>query len=121
MYFSSWTELQKFVPIQNGVWNKERLCEYLIQSCNASFKNYIDQFFSEYETDKDLADMLFDILLEEDYEGSDAQMGAAHYISKLSKQVLRQKKECLLQAQAVEVFWKRPFQNDDYLKWLSKQ
>ena len=119
MYFSSWAELQTLIPIHNGMWNKEHLCEYLVQSCNTSFKNHIDEFFSEYENDETLADMLFDILLDDDYDGSDSQMGAAHYISKLNKDVLKRKKERLLMAQANDVFWKRPFQNDDYLKIIT--
>lgn len=118
MRFSSWNELQKLTPVQNGVWNKDRLYEYLVQSCAVSYEKQMSEFFSMYEDDGALADLLFDILLDDDYDGSDCQMGAAHYIARLNRDVLRRKKSRLLEAQANEVYWKRPFQNDDYLKWL---
>lgn len=113
MYFSSWEELQKLAPVQDGVWDKDRLAEYLVQSCNISYEKQIDAFFSQYEDDAALADLLFDILLDDDYDGSDSQMGAAHYISKLNRETLKEKKGRLAEAQANEVDWKRPFHDED--------
>ena len=109
MYFGSVDELRSIIPIHNGVWNKDYLYEYLIQSCNREFSEYISAFFADYKSDEKLADLLFEILLDDYYDGSDAQMGAAKYIGKLSKELLMQKRDLLLKAQKNEVFWKRPF------------
>ena len=63
--------------------------------------------------------MLFSFLLDDYYDGSDCQMGAARLISKLDRQMLRTKKELLLKAQENEVYWKRPFPpGADNLDWL---
>ncbi len=62
--------------------------------------------------------MLFEFLLNEDYDGSDCQIGAAYFIRKLDRSVLKERKELVLKAQENEVFWRRPFQTDDYLKWI---
>ena len=62
--------------------------------------------------------MLFDFLLNEDYDGSDCQIGAAYYIGRLDKSVLKKRKTLVLRAQTNEVFWRRPFQTDDYLEWI---
>ena len=48
--------------------------------------------------------------------GSDCQIGAAYFISKLDKNILKDRKALLLKTQENEVFWRRPFQTDDYLK-----
>lgn len=119
MYFSSPEELNKIVPICDGVWIKDYLYEYLVWSCNIKFEDYIENFFSDYLNDGNLADMLFSFLLDNDYDGSDSQMGAARLISKLDRQVLQAKKEFLLKAQENEVYWKRPFPpGTDNLDWL---
>lgn len=117
--FLNWEQLQKYAPVQNGIWNKQYLYEYLVQSCHCCFQKQISQFFNNYKCDEVFADLLFDILLDDDYDGSDAQIGAAYYISKLDKSVLKMKKEKLLQAQKNDVFWKRPFSKNDNLKWLN--
>ena len=119
MYFSSPEELKSIVPFSNGIWNKEYLYEYLVWSCNSNFKKYIDGFFDSYRHDEELAELLFSFLLDEDYDGSDSQMGAAFYIAKLERKVIKKKKELLLLAQENEVYWKRPFQTDEYLEWLN--
>lgn len=119
MYFSSPEELEQIIPICDGIWNKDYLYEYLVWSCDMKFKEYINQFFSSYLNDEDLADLLFSFLLDDYYDGSDVQMGAARLIAKLDRQLLRAKKELLLKAQENEVYWKRPFPSDaENLDWL---
>ncbi len=118
MYFSSSEELKRIIPIRDGIWNKDYLYEYLVWSCNIRFQEYINRFFSGYLNDENLADMLFSFLLDDDYDGSDCQMGAACLISKLDRQLLQAKKELLLKAQGNEVYWKRPFSDTENLDWL---
>lgn len=57
-------------------------------------------------------------LLNDDFDSLDSQLGAAYYIATLDKELLKNKKDLLLQAQKNEVEWKRPFQCDKYLEWL---
>ena len=89
-----------------------------MQSCNRNYKNQLDNFFAQYTSDEMLAELLFGFLLDDNFDGSDCQMGAAYYIARLDRELLRKKKALLLLAQKNEVFWKRPFQDDTYLKWL---
>ena len=118
MYFSSPEELKKTVPICNGVWNKEYLYEYLVWNSNSHFKKYIGDFFQDYLDNADLADLLFSFLLDDYYDGSECQMGAARIIARMDKQLLKSKKALLLQAQENEVYWKRPFPNNEHLDWI---
>ena len=118
MYFSSPEELKNIVPIRNGVWNKAYLYEYLVWNSNNRFEKYIGDFFRDYLDNADLADLLFSILLDDYYDGSDCQMGAARLISRMDKQLLKSKKALLLQAQENEVYWKRPFLNNEHLDWI---
>lgn len=92
MYFSSPEELKKINPICNGIWNKDYLYEYLIWNSNIKFKEYINVFFQDYLKDENLADLLFSFLLDDFYDGSDCQMGAARLISKMDKHLLQKKK-----------------------------
>lgn len=117
MYYKNWEELKKISPINGKKWNKEILYEYLVSSCYRNFKIPLDDFFSKYENDEELADLLFEFLLEDEFDGSESQIGASFYLSKFDKNVLREKKALLLQAQKNTVSWKRPFQ-DDNLEWL---
>ncbi len=59
MYFSSPEELKRIIPVHDGVWNREYLYEYLVWSRNIRFEAYINDFFSGYLDDENLADMLF--------------------------------------------------------------
>lgn len=120
MQFKDWRELKSLCPIKNGTWNKEFLYEYLVQSCNQNFSKQIEAFFLEYQNDGQLADLLFSFLLNDDYDGSDAQAGAARFISKMDKQLLKVKKDLLMKAQENKVYWKRPFPHDEHLEWLEK-
>ena len=112
-------ELNNIVPVDKGIWNKEYLYEWLVWSCNSRFKNHINKFFEKYTDNEELAELLFSFLLDDDYDGSDCQMGSAFYISKLKRELLIKKKDLLLLAQENEVYWKRPFQTDEYLEWLN--
>ena len=94
MYFSSPEELSKIVPVCDGIWNKE------------------------YLNDENLVDLLFEFLLDDDYDGSDSQMGAAWILGKMDKNLLKSKKQLLFKAQSNEVYWKRPFPADEELDWL---
>jgi len=118
MRFASWEELKEQDPFCDGEWDKCRLAEYLIQSCNRKFKLQIEQYFAKFQGDGALADLLFEFLLDDDYEGSDCQIGAAYYLGKMDKAVLKARRELMLKAQADEMLWRRPFQNDDYLEWI---
>ena len=118
MYYSSPEELKGIVPFYNGIWNKEYLYEYLVWHSNKEFKTSIDDFFKQHCKDEDLINLLFSFLLDEEYDGSDRQMGAARIISQMDKGLLKNKKNMLLQAQKNEVYWKRPFLQDEYLEWI---
>lgn len=115
MYFSSPEELRKIVPVCDGIWNKEFLHEYLVWSANINFSTYINSFFEEYLNDENLADLLFEFLLDDDYDGSDVQMGAAWILGKMDRDLLKSKKELLFKAQSNEVYWKRPFPANEEL------
>jgi len=118
MRFNSWDELKKEAPFCNGEWNKDRLKEYLTQSCNKDFELRIELYFAQFRKDGTLADLLFEFLLNGDYDGSDCQMGAAYFIGKLDRDVLKERRALVLKAQENDVFWRRPFQTDDYLEWI---
>ena len=118
MYFENWEELKKLCPVDNGIWDKEILYEYLVWSCNKYFVSDIDRFMEKYQNDEALAELLFEFLLNDAYDGSDSQAGAAKYVARLDKELLRKKKEFLLQAQKNEVEWKRPFHDEYYLDLL---
>ena len=119
MYFKSWEELKALCPMENGTWNKDALEEYLIQSCHSGFSKEIDGFMAEHQGDEALAELLFSFLLDSAYDGSDCQMGAACYIARMERALLRKKRDLLLQAQQNEVYWKRPFRDSENLEWLT--
>ena len=73
---------------------------------------------AKYQNDESLADLLFDFLLNDDYDGSDCQIGAAIYIARMDRDLLQRKKDLLLQAQKNEVHWKWPFRENESLDWL---
>ncbi|MCB6607183.1 hypothetical protein V3C10_07320 [[Clostridium] symbiosum] len=100
--------LKMIAPYSEGVWNKENLIEFLIWHCNIRFSAWIRGYFADFTDDMELADLLFDIVLDDDYEGSDARMSAAYFISKLSEDVLKEKKDLLIQTQQNEVLACRP-------------
>ena len=119
MYFSSLEQLKMNSPYDNGRWEKDKLIEYLIQSNNKKFSEYINAFFCKHINDSILADILFDIVLDDDYDGSDAKMGAAYFISKLSENLLMTRRSRLLEAQNNEIYACRPLTYIDYVyEWL---
>ncbi len=117
MYFESWATLSVKNPKTKTGWDKQRLYLYLLQSCEQKYTIPLQTYFGLYKKDGALADMLFEILFDAVYDGSDAQVAAAYYISQMDKEILRQRKQKLLQAQQNDVEWKRPFLDDD-LTWL---
>ena len=112
-------DLEKITPYTNGVWDKENLIEYLIWKCDRRFSTWIDEYFSSYLNDWQLAELLFDIVLDDDFDGFDARMSAAYFISQLSEDILKEKKDLLIKAQENEVEACRPL---SYIKksydWL---
>lgn len=120
MIAASWKELEELSPVQDGVWDKKRLYEYLVQSCYVTFQEELNRFFYQYEADRQLAGLLLDFLLDEDYDGSDSQMGAAFYLGRMDRDVLRGERDRLLLAQADEVEWKRPFPGETP-PWLGQK
>lgn len=118
MYVTSFEQLRPLTPYQNGVWNREHLYQYLVHSCNKSVRRDIDAYFEQFRSDRELAELLFSFLLNDDYDGSDSQIGAAYYLARMDHNVLRSYKTLLLKAQENEVFWKRPFPKDEHLQWL---
>ncbi|MDE7222498.1 MAG: hypothetical protein K2O34_01800 [Acetatifactor sp.] len=112
MHFKDWEELSKLCPLESGIWNKEKLYEYLVQSCY-HLSDHIDAFMEKYQKDEALAGLLFDFLLDDYYDGSDSQMGAAKYIARLDRELLKKNRESLLRAQENEAAWKRPFHNGE--------
>ena len=119
MYYKTWEEWQKACPIIDGIWDKERLYEYLVAICH-EFSKQIETFFMEYRNDEDLADLLFSFLFDDDYDGSDSQIGAARVLQTMDRQLLKKRKDLLLKAQEKEVAWKRPFPHDKNLEWLEE-
>lgn len=101
-------DLEKNVPCINGVWDKENLIEYLIWKCDRRFSTWIDEYFLKYRNDRQFAELLFDIVLDDDFDGSDARMGAAYFIAQLSEDILKEKKDLLIKAQENKVEACRP-------------
>ena len=118
MRFDSWSDLSRKAPFCGGKWDRDKLKEYLIQSCGQRFRQQIELYFAQFRKDGALADLLFEFLLNEDCDGSDCQIGAAWFIRRLDRDVLRERRALVLKAQENDVFWRRPFQTDDYLSWI---
>lgn len=87
MYCENWEVPERDCPLKDGKWDKEALYEYLVWSCSKKFRQPLDDFFSRYQGDRELARLLFDFLLDDEYDGSDCQMGAAYYIAKLDRKI----------------------------------
>lgn len=118
MRFDSWSDLSREAPFCGGKWDRDKLKEYLVQSCGQRFRQQIELYFAQFRKDGALADLLFEFLLNEDCDGSDCQIGAAWFIRRLDRDVLRERRALVLKAQENDVFWRRPFQTDDYLGWI---
>lgn len=61
-------------------------------------KKYINKYFSRYTNDENLLKMLFDFLLDDDYDGSDCQMASAYYIARMDKTLLEKYNDLLSEA-----------------------
>ncbi|MDE6677418.1 MAG: hypothetical protein K2K02_00095, partial [Ruminococcus sp.] len=70
----------------------------LVYSCCISTSEYIKEYFSKYTNDENLLKMLFDFLLDEDYDGSDCQISSAYYISRMDKTLLEKYSDLLSEA-----------------------
>lgn len=113
-------KLRQNVPYCNGEWNHKYLYEYLVAVNDYGFEYFILDYFKAYSDDKELARILLqDFLLDDYYDGSDSQMGAAFILRQMDKSALAANKELVLLTQQNDVFWKRPVAEDDDLSWLS--
>lgn len=102
MNYEEWIKDIKYLkenpPFNDNKWEKELLYEYLVYRCNIYTKAYIDEYFSKYTNDESLLKMLFDFLLDDDYDGSDCQMSSAYYISRMDKTLLEKYSDLLSEA-----------------------
>ncbi len=113
-------ELKQNIPYSNGEWNQKYLYEYLVQVNYDGLDYIVLDFFKTHYDDKELACILLqDFLLDDTYEGSESQIGAAFILRQMDKSALAANKELVLLAQQNEVYWKRPIPEDDDLSWLS--
>lgn len=108
-------ELEENIPLVSGVWNKDYLCEYLVYLNCSDTEKMLWSFFKEHLKDRKLAEMLFDFLLDESYNGSDAQIGAVFLMRNMDRDVLKECRHLILQVKKSKAKWKIPF-NDKELK-----
>lgn len=52
MVFQNWGELEAQRPYENGIWDKTKLFEFLVQSCTRTFREQIDEYFAGYREDE---------------------------------------------------------------------
>lgn len=106
--------LLKRNPInKNGFYKRKIIREYLIYTFYRDSQKKLNAFFESHLTDEKLLIVLLDILLDDEVEcGSDAQMGAAYYIGKFSKNLLVKHKKQIERAQKYAVYALRPFPNE---------
>lgn len=109
-------ELKQNIPYCNGEWKHNYLYEYLVAVNDDRLDYFILDFFKSHYDDKELARILLqDFLLDDGYDGSDSQLGAAVILRRMDKSALAANKELVLLAQQNEVYWKRPLAEDDDL------
>ena len=70
-------------PFRGGCWNEERLCMLLTELCYIDTEPAALQYFSRYRQDPALCGMLLSILKNEEYDGSDVQMGAVRILAQM--------------------------------------
>lgn len=97
-YETCLTYLKENPPCNNHEWDKEKLYHYLVYSCRTDTKAYINEYFGKYTGDENLLKLLFDFLLDDDYDGSDCQMASAYYIAKMDRKLLDKYKDLLSEA-----------------------
>ncbi len=105
--------LKENPPFNNNKWDREMLYEYLVYNCIKDTKEYINKYFSRYTNDENLLKMLFDFLLDDDYDGSDSQMSAAYYIARMNKALLEKYSDLLSEAGKNPVATKNPLKYMD--------
>ena len=111
-------QLEVNVPFSNGEWNIPYLYEYLVE-VNYGTDNSALKFFNNYLANAELAGILIkEFLLNEDYDGSESQLGAAVILRRMDRSALKANKELILLAQKNEVEWKRPCDKDEKPDWL---
>ncbi len=115
-------ELKQNIPYSNGEWNHKYLYEYLVE-VNYNDLCYIPfDFFKPHFDDKELARILLqDFLLDDSYDGSESQLGAAVILRMMDRSALIANKDLVLLAQQNEVYWKRPLAEADDRSWLTEQ
>lgn len=87
-YLKTMNYLKENPPFNNGEWNKENLYQYLVYSCCTDTSEFIDEYFSKHTDNENLLKLLFDFLLDDNYDGSDCQISSAYYISRMDKALL---------------------------------
>lgn len=111
-------KLELNVPFSNDEWNIQYLYEYLVE-VNYGTNNIALKFFNKHLANAELAGILIkEFLLNEDYDGSESQLGAAVILRRMDRNALKANKELVLLAQKNEVEWKRPCDENDNLDWL---
>lgn len=105
--------LKENPPFNNNKWDREMLYEYLVYSCIKDTKEYINKYFSRYTNDENLLKMLFDFLLDDDYDGSDCQMASAYYIARMNKTLLEKYSDLLSETGKNPVDAKNPLKYMD--------
>ncbi|MDE6781148.1 MAG: hypothetical protein K2J40_06800 [Ruminococcus sp.] len=90
--------LKENPPYTADGWNKENLYNYLVYSCCLDTQAYIDKYFENYTGSEDLLKMLFDFLLDDNYDGSDSQISAAYYTAHMDSRLLEKYSNLLAEA-----------------------
>ena len=112
-------ELAVKTPFSNGRWNLPYLYEYLVE-VNYGTDNIALRFFGNHLASTELAGILLkEFLLNEDYDGSESQLGAAVILRRMDRSALKAHRELVLLAQKNETEWKRPCAENERLDWLS--
>ncbi len=113
-------KLLRNIPLINNEWIIPFLYEYLVEvNYDHERENIALKFFEQHLSDIQLAKILLEeFLLNDSYDGSESQLGAAVILRKMDKSALVANKDLVLEAQKNEVFWKRPCDENDDLSWL---
>lgn len=113
-------KLLRNLPLINNEWIIPFLYEYLVEvNYDHGRENIALKFFDQHLSDIQLAKILLEeFLLNDSYDGSESQLGAAVILRKMDKSALVANKDLVLEAQKNEVFWKRPCDENDDLSWL---
>lgn len=113
-------KLLRNIPLINNEWIIPFLYEYLVEvNYDHERENIALKFFEQHLSDIQLEKILLEeFLLNDSYDGSESQLGAAVILRKMDKSALVANKDLVLEAQKNEVFWKRPCDENDDLSWL---